>query len=56
MNGDLHKQGLLGGGGREPERTGAGGVREMGEERVGSGISTMMESQRQIQKGKFSSF
>ena len=39
--------------GREPERTGAGWVRETGEERAGSGISTMMGSQRQIQKGKF---
>ena len=39
--------------GREPERTGAGRVRETGEERAGSGISTMMGSQRQIQKGKF---
>ena len=40
-------------GGREPERTGAGRVRETGEERVGSGISTMMgrpetNSKRQV--------
>ena len=50
----LHKQSLWGGdSGREPERTGAGRVRETGEERAGSGISTMMGSQRQIQKGKF---
>ena len=40
-------------GGREPERTGAGRVRETGEERAGSGISTMMgrpetNSKRQV--------
>ena len=33
---------------------GAGGVRETGEERAGSGISTMAGSGREIQKGKLS--
>jgi len=33
---------------------GAGGVRATGEERVGSGISTMAGSEREIQKGKLS--
>ena len=37
---------------REPGRTGAGGVRETGEERAGGGISTMAGSGREIQKGK----
>ena len=35
---------------------GAEGVRETGEERGGSGISTMAGSGREIQKGKFSLF
>ena len=39
---------LRGSGGREPGRTGAGGVWETGEERVGGGISTMAESGRKI--------
>ena len=33
---------------------GSGGVRETGEERAGSGISTMAGSGREIQKGKLS--
>ena len=41
-------------GGREPGRTGAGGVRETGEERAGSGISMMAGSGREIPKGKLS--
>ena len=42
---------LLSGGG-SPGEQGAGGVREAGEERAGSGISTMAGSGREIQKGK----
>ena len=42
--------------GREPGRTGGGRVRETGEERAGSGISTMAVSGREIQKGKLSLF
>ena len=33
-----------------------GGVQETGEERTGSGISTVAESGREIQKGKLSLF
>ena len=43
---------MEGAGGREPGRTGDGGVRETGEEREGGGISTMAGSGREIQKGK----
>ena len=39
------------GGGNLGEQ-GAGGVQEMGEERVGRAISTMAGSRREIQKGK----
>ena len=39
-------------GGRDPRRTGAGRVRETGEDRAGGGISTMAGSRREIQKGK----
>ena len=35
---------------------GAGGVREMGEKRVGSGISKMSGGWREMQKGKLSLF
>ena len=35
---------------------GGGGVQETGEERTGSGISTVAESGREIQKGKLSLF
>ena len=44
---------LCGGGqgGGRPGKQGAGGVREMGEERAGGGISTMAGSGREIQKG-----
>ena len=38
-------------GGGSPGEQGAGGVREMGEERAGDGISTMAGSGREIQKG-----
>ena len=41
-----------GGGGGQ----GAGGVRETGEERAESGISTMAGSRREIKKGKLSVF
>ena len=41
-------------GGGSPGEQGAGGVRETGEERAGSGISMMAESGREIQKGKLS--
>ena len=44
-------------GGRSPGEQGAGGgVRETGEERAESGISTMAGSGREIQKGKLSLF
>ena len=39
-------------GGGSPGEQGAGGVRETGEERAGSGISTMAGSGREIQKVK----
>ena len=38
--------------GESPGEQGAGGVRETGEERAGGGISTMVGSGREIQKGK----
>ena len=41
-------------GGGSPGEQGAGGVRETGEERAGSGISTMAGSGREIPKGKLS--
>ena len=41
-------------GGGSPGEHGAGGVREMGEERAGSGISMMAGSGREIPKGKLS--
>ena len=40
-------------GGRSPGQQGAGGVRETGEERAESVISSMAGSGREIQKGKF---
>ena len=40
--------------GREPRKTGGRRVQESGEERVGSGISTMAGSRRELQKGKLS--
>ena len=43
-------------GDRSPGEKGAGGVRETGEERAGSGISPMAGSGREIQKGKLSIF
>ena len=46
---------LTGGGGQgggSPGEQGAGGVRETGDERAGGGISTMVGSGREIQKGK----
>ena len=43
-------------GGGSPGQQGAGGVRETGEERTESGISTMAGSGREIQKGKLSLF
>ena len=42
------------GGGGNPGEQGAGGVRETGEERAGSGISMMAGSGREIPKGKLS--
>ena len=48
----FHSGGGQGGG--SPGEQGAGGVRETGEERAGSGISTMAGSGREIQKGKLS--
>ena len=48
---------VLGGGGQGggiPGEQGAGGVRETGEERAGSGISMMAGSGREIPKGKLS--
>ena len=48
---------LPGGGGQgggSPGEQGAGGVRETGEERAGSGISMMARSGREIPKGKLS--
>ena len=39
-------------GGRNLGEKGAGGVQEMGEERVGRAISTMAGSRREVQKGK----
>ena len=50
-------KGILGlakwrGTGGSPREQGAGGVREIGEERAGGGISTMAGSGREIQKGK----
>ena len=48
-------QGCGGGqGGGSPGEHGAGGVRETGEERAGSGISMMAGSGREIPKGKLS--
>ena len=44
------------GGGGNPGEQGAGGVRETGEERAGSGISRMGGKQDRIQKGKLSLF
>ena len=41
-------------GGGSPGEQGAGGVRETGEERAGSGISMMAGSGREISKGKLS--
>ena len=41
-------------GGGSPGEQGAGGVRETGEERAGSGISMMAGSGREIPKGKLS--
>ena len=41
-------------GGRSPREQGAGGVRETGEERAGSGISMMAGRGREIPKGKLS--
>ena len=51
-------QGTLwrGTGKREPGRTVGGRGTETGEERAGSGISTMTGSRRKIQKGKLSLF
>ena len=43
-------------GGREPGRTVGGRGTETGEERAGSGISTMTGSRRKTQKGKLSLF
>ena len=43
-------------GGGSPGEQGAGGVWETGEERAGSGISTMAGSGREVQKGKLSLF
>ena len=43
-------------GGGSPGEQGAGGVRETGEEREQSGISTMAESGRKIQEDKLSLF
>ena len=45
-----------GDGGGSPGEQGAEGVSETGEERAGSGISTMAGSGREIQKGKLSLF
>ena len=43
-------------GGGSPGEQGAGGVWETGEERAGSGISTMAGSGTEVQKGKLSLF
>ena len=43
-------------GGESPGEQGAGEVRETGGERAESGISTMVGSGREIQKGKLSLF
>ena len=42
-------------GGGSPGEQEAGGVRDTGEERAGSGISTMAVSEREVPKGKLSS-
>ena len=55
-NADWNQQQRSGGGqgGGSPGEQGAGGVRETGEERAGSGISMMAGSGREIPKGKLS--
>ena len=40
--------------GQEPKKTGGRRVQESGEERAGSGISTMAGNRRELQKGKLS--
>ena len=44
------------GGGGSPGEQGVGGVRETGEERAGSGISTMAEAGEKFKKSKLSLF